>query len=422
MVFEFSTHQLPDPIRLSLRPESTAVALGTERVFSFDGEGRLLTAYRHGRLAKRGLDHRVLEKWRTWRLGRPERIRRDLPDGEKRRLVAEVLRTTGAVLAALPPEAPPAARRRLERIAGWDEGAYAEDRQRFLSVYKPVGILPPDQYLALVLQATEGCHYNRCLFCNFYRGRPFHIKDEAEFQAHIDAVQAFLGAGLGLRRSIFLADANALVVPQRRLVRFFELMHEAFEIAPSHLTGAALSRWKAEHPHGMTGVYSFLDAFTGRRSPKGGKKKTRADFAELAALGLRRVSIGLESGHVPLLRFLRKPSMPADVREVVGAAKAAGVHVGVIVMLGIGGDRYAAGHVADTIAVVNTLDLGPGDILYFSEFVDEPGSEYEAEARAAGLRPLRGEEMQAQADAIRAGLRFAQAPRISVYDIREFIY
>lgn len=415
MVFEFSAHQLPGPIRLSLRPESTAVALGTERVFSFDGEGRLLTAYRDGRLAKRGLDHRMLEKWRTWSPGRPERIRRDMPAGEKRRLVAEVRETTGAVLAALPPEAPPEAGRRLARMAEWDETAYAEDRQRFLAVYKPVGILPPDQYLALVLQATEGCHYNRCLFCDFYRGRPFHVKDEAEFRAHIDAVRAFLGAGLGLRRSIFLADANALVVPQRRLVRFFELMHEAFAIAPSHLTGAALSRWKAEHPHGMTGVYSFLDAFTG-------KKKTREDFAELATFGLRRVYIGLESGHVPLLRFLRKPSMPADVREAVRAARAAGVHVGVIVMLGIGGDRYAAGHVADTIAVVNSLELGPGDILYFSEFVDEPGSEYEAEARAAGLRPLRGEEMQAQANAIRAGLRFTQAPRISVYDIREFIY
>lgn len=415
MVFEFSTHQFPDPIRLSLRPESTAVALGSDRVFSFDGEGRLLTAYRDGGLVKRGFANRMLEKQRDWSLGRPDSIRRDLTDDEKQRLVADVWGAIRGVLSALPAGTPPEAQRRLEQIAQWDGPAYERDRQRFLAVYTPVGILPPDQYLALVLQATEGCHYNRCLFCDFYRGRRFRIKDETEFRAHIEVVQEFLGAGRRLRRTIFLADANALVVPQPRLVRFFELMHEAFEIAPAPLSGAALSRWKAGHPEGVTGVYSFLDAFTS-------KKKTRDDFAELAALGLRRVYIGLESGHVPLLRFLRKPSLPDDVRTVVRAAKAAGVRVGVIVMLGIGGDRYATSHVADTVAAVNAFDLGADDILYLSEFVDEPESEYDTAARASGLRPLTGEEMQAQANAIRAGLRFAQAPRISTYDIREFIY
>jgi hypothetical protein len=127
----------------------------------------------------------------------------------------------------------------------------------------------------------------------------------------------------------------------------------------------------------------------------------------------------METGHVPLLSWLRKPSMPEDVRAVVQAAN---VHVGVIVMLGIGGARYAAGHVADTIAVVNTLGLDAGDILYFSEFVDEAGSEYAARADAAGVRPLTGAERRAQASAIRAGLHFAHAPKIAAYDIREFLY
>jgi hypothetical protein len=130
----------------------------------------------------------------------------------------------------------------------------------------------------------------------------------------------------------------------------------------------------------------------------------------------------MESGHVPLLQFLRKPSMPGDVRHVVNEAKAAGVHIGVIVMLAIGGNRYAVGHVADTVEVINSLGLDHGDILYFSEFVDEPGSDYAAQAQAEEIRALTDAEVRAQASAIRSGLRFAQPPKIAVYDIRESIY
>jgi hypothetical protein len=415
MLFEWTTPSLPDPIRLSLRPEATTVSLGMEQVYSFDGEGRLLTAFRDRRLYKRGFDGRVLAKWRAWHIGRPGHIRRDLADDEKQRLLSDIHDTVEQVLAALPAATPPEGRQRLEQMLAWDDAAYEQDRQRFLDAYKPVPILPPDKYLALVLQATEGCHYNRCTFCQFYRGQPFHIKSDMEFRTHIRAVKGFLGAGIRLRRTIFLADANALVIAHPRLLDIFDALNEMFDIAPAQLAGVALTHWKAAHPLGITGVYSFIDAFTGNR-------KTRAQFAELAKRGLRRVYIGMESGHIPLLRFLRKPSMPDDVRHVVGEAKAAGVHVGVILMLGIGGDGYAAGHVADTVAVVNSLELDRGDILYFSEFVDAPGSDYAVQAQAAGIRALAGAEVQAQASAIRTGLRFAELPKIAVYDIREFIY
>jgi len=415
MLFEFTAPALPGPIRLDLRPESAALALGADQVLSFDGAGRLLTAFRDGRLYKRGRDQRIMEKWRPWTVGRSDHVRRDLAGDEKLRLVAGVRDTIRTVRAALPADAPPASHVRLEQLARWDAAAYAEERRRFQTIYRPVPILPPDQYLAMVLQATEGCHYNQCTFCNFYRGRTFYVKSPAEFHDHIAAVRAFLGAGVRLRRTIFLADANALVIPAPRLVEIFDAINAAFEAAPARLGGAALARWKADHPLGIAGVYSFLDAFTGKR-------KTRDEFEWMAGRGLRRVYIGMESGHVPLLEFLRKPSMPADVRAVVRAAKAGGVHVGLIVMLGIGGDRYAAGHVADTLDVVNSLGLEDGDILYFSEFVDEPGSEYATHAQAAGVRALASPAVRAQARAIRAGLRFERAPKLATYDIREFIY
>ena len=115
----------------------------------------------------------------------------------------------------------------LAVLQRWDWAALQADARRFGEIYRPVSILPPDQYLALVVQATEGCSYNQCTFCDFYRDRPFRVKSADELRAHIAAVQAFFGPALGLRKSLFLADANALVVPMPRLRAWLDVIAEA---------------------------------------------------------------------------------------------------------------------------------------------------------------------------------------------------
>jgi radical SAM superfamily enzyme YgiQ (UPF0313 family) len=288
---------------------------------------------------------------------------------------------------------------RLCVLQGWDWKALQADAARFAQVYRPVSILPPDQYLALVLQATEGCSHSQCTFCDFYRDRSFRVKGSDELRAHIAAVRAFFGPAMPLRKSLFLADANALVVPMARLRGWLDV------IAETHVLPGA-------------GIYSFIDAFDVHR-------KSLAEWAELAARGLRRVYIGMETGDAALLAFLRKPGTVEDGVEAVGTLKGAGVAASVIVMTGIGGDRYAEAHVAGTISALNAMPLGAGDIIYFSPFVDQPGSEYAELAAAAGIHPLAEAEIAAQEAAIRAGLRPwdpGHSPQCSRYDIREFIY
>jgi hypothetical protein len=79
--------------------------------------------------------------------------------------------------------------------------------------------------------------------------------------------------------------------------------------------------------------------------------------------------------------------------------------------------------VRDTVAAVNEMGLGAGDLLFFSELTEIPGTAYPKVAAAADIEPLSVRERLAQADAIRAGLRFAgPAPQMAKYDVREFIY
>ena len=133
--------------------------------------------------------------------------------------------------------------------------------------------------------------------------------------------------------------------------------------------------------------------------------------------------IGLESGHDPLLAFIRKPGLAADAVDTVQRIKDAGVQAGVIVMTGLGGDRFAIGHVTDTIKVVNQMQLGEGDLIYFSDLVEVASTAYPRIAEREGVHSLAPEDRRAQRDAIRAGLRFdGPGPKFATYDIREFVY
>jgi radical SAM superfamily enzyme YgiQ (UPF0313 family) len=155
------------------------------------------------------------------------------------------------------------------------------------------------------------------------------------------------------------------------------------------------------------------------------ERKSVADWQELRALGLARVYIGMESGHDPLLRWLNKPGDAADVLDAVTTLKAAGLQASVIVMLGVGGERYAEGHVRDTISLLNAMPLGRGDLVYFSDFVVHADAPYARLAAAAGIEPLQPAATRAQEYAIRTAFvahNPQSRPQFARYDIGEFVY
>lgn len=429
VVVDLTGDGLPGRVTLSLKRDATTLAVDVVPSFTFDLRGRLVGGFDAGRTYRRTLDHRVIEK-RGQRIdGERIRERRTLASDEVTRLVAvaygyarqarEALAAgRSQTLAASVPDGVwrPRAEAALADIAAWDEARLEADARAFQSIYQPIGILPPDQYRALALQATQGCSYNRCTFCSFYRGQGFRIKTLPEFERHVEAVKAFHGHALPLYRSIFLSEANALIAPQRLLVPMLDLVNRELPVAPPDLSPGKRAAWLRARPAAFDGIYAFVSALDALR--KGGD-----EVRELRARGLRRVYIGLESGDEALLRFLNKPNTAAQALDGVRDLKAGGVAVGVVVMLGVGGMRYAADHVVHTADLLNGMGLGPDDILYFSEYVDTPGSEYGARAAEAGVQPLRHAEMLAQRASLEARLHFpGLPPKRAVYDIREFAY
>lgn len=393
------------PLNISHKTTGLAISVvdGTRTdSYSYDAAGRLWSVYLDGIAYQRGLDGRVIGRWRK---PGEQRQRHWLNAEESTRIihtahqfVTHLLRDidTGAV--NLRGGLSEDMRHALQAAATFDVGQSQADARRCREVYQPVGILPPDQYMALVLQMTEGCSFNTCTFCNFYKDRPFRIKSPEEFEAHARAVRDFIGAGISLRRSIFLGDANALVIPQPRLMPLLDIIPRVFDMDT------------------MNGLFAFLDGFSG-------EKKTPADYADLRKRHVRRVYIGLESGSADLLRVLNKPGTPDDALQAVQAMKAGGLAVGVIVLIGAGGQRYAADHVQQTIDILNAMRLTMDDLIYFSDLITTDDMPYAQQA--AELGELSPEQRREQQAAIEASLVFTAddgIPHMSRYDIREFIY
>ncbi|MGD1019576.1 MAG: radical SAM protein [Verrucomicrobiia bacterium] len=305
----------------------------------------------------------------------------------------------------------------LEHAATFDQRAARRDAERFHSIYGRVAVLPPDQYNALVLQATEGCAYSCCLFCELYRGVFYGRKTPAQFAEHVNDAIAYHGKALRGRRSIFLGEANALTLPHEDLVKIFRVLRDCFELPPDTKEHVPASWWLG-HATRFDGVSTFLDAFLGPR-------RTTADFEELRELGLRRVYVGLETGDDKLLKWLCKPSTSAGIAQCVTDLKRAGLTVGVIALLGAGGHEFADAHVRQTARLINNLPLGRDDFIYFSPLVMYPNSRYTEQTSALQIAPLSAAQMREQELAIRDALRFDDRrgrPHISRYELETFAY
>ena len=387
------------PATLLLRDGSSVLSVEDRDVSSWDLAGRPFALVRDSGTYRRGLDGGVLRKREA--TGDGPRVRERLTADEAAPVVEQARLDAVAALAALGPGPlpgtpdPAEAQARLRLVAGMTPGALAEDATRFLAASGPVGILPPDQYLALAVRLTEGCSWDACTFCSLYRGVPFRARDTEALQRHIDALRAYFGPSIALRRSVFLGDANALCLGQDRLRPLLETVAAAFPGTP---------------------LYSFVDAWTGQR-------KSVEDWRECRALGLRRVYVGLETGDPGLLAWLGKPGAPADAVSLVTALHEAGLAAGLIVLVGAGGERFSRAHVQHTTRVLEAMQLNRDDLVYFSEYVEDPSLGYgRLPSGDPALAPLVGEAARLQRGAISGGLHRVPGLRLATYDLREFVY
>jgi radical SAM superfamily enzyme YgiQ (UPF0313 family) len=184
---------------------------------------------------------------------------------------------------------------------------------------------PPSEADAYILQATIGCSWNHCTYCDMYRDKSFRVRDVSETLADLDLAGGRFGARAD---KLFVADGDALVMEM-----------DAWR--------AILERARARLP-GLRRISCYAMA-------KNVLAKTPDELAELRAAGLSRLYIGPESGDDATLRKIAKGDDAAAHVEAARRAHEAGMELSVIALLGIAGERSSE-HAKATGELVTAMD------------------------------------------------------------------
>lgn len=248
-------------------------------------------------------------------------------------------------------------------------------------------IRPPSEAKSLMLRITRNCPWNNCTFCGLYKGQKFSvrpvshiIKDIDVIRYYVDEIQKIMAQSDGATQrqymnlvagqsesekmalhaaliwvqggmqSIFLQDANTLIIKPDDLVEILNHVQKSFPQV-ERITSYARSHTIA--------------------------RISDDDLARIAAAGLNRIHIGMESASDEVLDFVKK-GVNKKAHIIAGQkVKRAGIELSEYFMPGLGGvtlSRVNALETADALNQINpdfirirTLGL-PENIELYKDF------------------------------------------------------
>ncbi|MGI6655435.1 MAG: radical SAM protein [Desulfobulbus sp.] len=169
-----------------------------------------------------------------------------------------------------------------------------------------IAIRPPSEAFSILLQVTRGCSHNACAFCGAYRGTPFQPVP----WSRIEEVLAFAARWCRRQNTLFLADGDALSLSHDTMLTLLERIRRDLP-------------W-VRRVSSYASCHNIL-------------ARTDAQLAQYRSLGLKRLYMGLESGHDPVLVAMAKGVNSAAMVEAGLRARQAGMFVSVSCVLGLGG-------------------------------------------------------------------------------------
>jgi len=185
-------------------------------------------------------------------------------------------------------------------------------------------IRPPSEAGSLIVQVSLGCSDNRCNFCPAYKQKPFQIKSLSRIRQEFEeAARAFPHT-----RRIFLADGDAVVLPQQSLETILSWAGENFP---------KLNR---------VGIYG---------SAKSLEKKSVEELKRLRTLKLGILYLGIETGDPDVYRWTEKAGSPETNIQECLKVKQAGIRLNTTVILGLGGQKRSPAHALKTAQVLNAI-------------------------------------------------------------------
>jgi len=234
---------------------------------------------------------------------------------------------------------------------------------------------------SLLIRVTRNCPWNKCLFCNTYKGQRFEYRNVAEVKEDIDAAQALaeelkaaswrLGLGGSIDNAVLSAVINGnpelydrnLHDPQGLELRLHSLANVANWLASGGRTAflqdanTPIMR-TPELVEVITYLKESLPSIERVTSYARGKTLAQRSLGELKDLhqaGLSRLHVGLESGADEVLQYMQKGVTASE--HISGGRKVveSGISLSEYVMPGLGGRSWSERHALESARVLNEI-------------------------------------------------------------------
>jgi len=184
---------------------------------------------------------------------------------------------------------------------------------------------PPSEADSLIVQATIGCSWNHCTYCDMYRDKTFRVRPLAEVLEDLESAGAAFGDEI---EKLFVADGDALVLP---MDHWLPILTRARQLFPR-----------------LRRVSCYAMA-------RNVRDKSDAELATLRAAGLSLLYIGPESGDDATLKRIAKGDTAAAHVEAAVRAHTADMQLSVIALLGIASERWRE-HASATAELVTAMN------------------------------------------------------------------
>lgn len=227
-------------------------------------------------------------------------------------------------------------------------------------------IRPPSEANSLLIRVTRNCPWNRCTFCPVYKNTRFSLRPVEHVKKDIDTVNKYVTLAREIvgnanhfpraavaelagksetdeyaafqaaihwimsgMRSIFIQDANSLVIKPAKMIDILRHLRDSF-------------------PH-VERITSYARSETIARIDD-------EDLKAMADAGLNRIHIGLESGSDDVLKRVQKGVTKAIHIKAGLKVKRSGMELSEYVMPGLGGKTLWETHARETADALNQIN------------------------------------------------------------------
>ena len=185
---------------------------------------------------------------------------------------------------------------------------------------------PPSEANSYILQATIGCSWNHCTYCDMYRDKRFRVRAREEL---FEDIRLAAAATSGRVDKVFVADGDALVMDTELWLELLAALHGAFP---------QLRR---------------VSAYAMARNVLA---KSDDELAALRAAGLHLLYVGPESGDDATLKRIAKGATAEQHVDAAQRAHAAGMRLSTIFLLGAGGMTRSQEHAKASAELATAMD------------------------------------------------------------------